>query len=330
MATALDFRALMAEERRRRAEERAKAQEAQKAGYPGVSIPTALQTEAAAAAAASAALPLPQWWQSWLDDFSALAPRAPLDLSTFSVCSERLRGVYYVPDFFSHVEAADHLARLGTMPEDAWVNLRRRRLQNHGGTPHADGMMPERIPLFIKAVMDATVSAGLFDAEQPPNHVLLNEYKRGQGIMPHQDGPLYQPLVAILSLGGPAMLQFWPSLDATKSGEPTASVLCLPNSLLVFREDAYLTHWHGIVEADADIVAEHTGNVATLGAVGFGDKGCRVPRGERRISLTVRRVLKVKDAESRLLTQEALAEEKRKQRWWLTTRGEEDTIVQTS
>ena len=32
-------------------------------------------------------------------------------------------------------------------------------------------------------------------------------YRRGQGIAPHQDGPLYRPMVAILSLAGPGMLQ---------------------------------------------------------------------------------------------------------------------------
>lgn len=32
------------------------------------------------------------------------------------------------------------------------------------------------------------------------NHVLVNEYQPGQGIMAHQDGPLYTPAVAILSL----------------------------------------------------------------------------------------------------------------------------------
>ena len=67
-----------------------------------------------------------------------------------------------------------------------------------------------------------------------------SRYRRGQGIAPHQDGPLYHPVVAILSLAGPAMLQFWPSLRATKDGCPDASVMCLPNSLLVFSEDAYL------------------------------------------------------------------------------------------
>ena len=31
----------------------------------------------------------------------------------------------------------------------------------------------------------------------------------GQGILPHEDGPLYQPTVLILSLSAPAVLRFW-------------------------------------------------------------------------------------------------------------------------
>lgn len=30
----------------------------------------------------------------------------------------------------------------------------------------------------------------------------------GEGIMPHEDGPLYHPAVAILSLGHPAVVRF--------------------------------------------------------------------------------------------------------------------------
>lgn len=30
---------------------------------------------------------------------------------------------------------------------------------------------------------------GIF--KKPPNHVLINEYKVGQGIMAHKDGPVY-------------------------------------------------------------------------------------------------------------------------------------------
>jgi len=37
--------------------------------------------------------------------------------------------------------------------------------------------------------------------------------------MPHQDGPLFAPIVAVLCLGSSSMLEFWDSLAATKRTE---------------------------------------------------------------------------------------------------------------
>lgn len=59
-----------------------------------------------------------------------------------------------------------------------WTNLRNRRLQNHGGIPHAGGMLPEPLPPFLEAVCAAIRDSGVFPVKRPPNHVLLNEYGR--------------------------------------------------------------------------------------------------------------------------------------------------------
>ena len=53
-----------------------------------------------------------------------------------------------------------------------------------------------------------------FGPGQAANHVLVNLYERGEGIMPHEDGPLYYPGACILSLGGPAVMRFHPKRDA--------------------------------------------------------------------------------------------------------------------
>ena len=198
-------------------------------------------------------------------------------------------------------------------------------------------MLQEPVPRFIGQISGLLVETGIFPEDLPPNHVLINSYNRGQGIAPHQDGPLYEPLVAILSLDGPALLQFWPprvdsdgvalapDLNATSADrEPSTSILCEPNSLVVFRGDAYKTHWHGIVSADHDVLAAHTGNLNALsGALKGAAHGTRVERKDRRVSLTVRRVLNVLDDDSRVYTANAMAEEKRKEKWWLASRGEE-------
>ena len=49
----------------------------------------------------------------------------------------------------------------------------------------------------------------LLQTELPDyNHLLINVYPPGIGIMPHFDGPLYRSKVVVLSLGGPALIAF--------------------------------------------------------------------------------------------------------------------------
>lgn len=41
------------------------------------------------------------------------------------------------------------------------------------------------------------------------NHCLINEYLPGQGIMPHEDGAAYHPVVATVSLSGTLVLDVY-------------------------------------------------------------------------------------------------------------------------
>jgi alkylated DNA repair protein alkB family protein 6 len=41
------------------------------------------------------------------------------------------------------------------------------------------------------------------------NHILINKYEVGVGIMPHKDGPLYNPYVVILSIGSDSFFNFY-------------------------------------------------------------------------------------------------------------------------
>ncbi|GAB4816066.1 hypothetical protein N2152v2_003112 [Parachlorella kessleri] len=139
------------------------------------------------------------------------------------------------------------------------------------------------------------------------NHVLVNAYLPGEGIMPHEDGPLYHPAVCILSLGSPAILRFWrkggcseantshqADIDAASpiascSGRQlAASVICEPRSLLIFQGDAYTACLHGI-----DFAIAETVDCSCLNAGACGLRpGDRVPRRGERTSLTIRRVLR--------------------------------------
>ena len=67
--------------------------------------------------------------------------------------------------------------------------------------------MPDRS--WLEALLGRLAQeTGVFGEGQAPNHVLLNAYLPGQGILPHQDGPLYHPGVCIVSLGAPAVMRF--------------------------------------------------------------------------------------------------------------------------
>lgn len=136
-----------------------------------------------------------------------------------------------------------------------------------------------------------------------------NEYVSGQGIMPHKDGPLYHPRVAILSLNSTASLEFWKTLpSSTNPSPPIASVLCEPRSLLIFENEAYTSMYHGILERSHDRVTQ-ADNVGYLNESIRGQEG-PIPRGTR-LSLTVRRVLAVKQSEL-VMTASAMEDEERK------------------
>lgn len=100
----------------------------------------------------------------------------------------------------------------------------------------------------------------------PPNHVLVNSYSPGEGIMPHEDGPLYYPAAAIVSLGSWAVLRFYAKRGGGEEGQSEGgegggeekgkqrdekkksvfSVALAPRSLVVFGGEAYRRMLHGI------------------------------------------------------------------------------------
>eukprot|EP00536_Pseudo-nitzschia_multiseries_P006537 jgi/Psemu1/304234/fgenesh1_kg.140_\ len=70
------------------------------------------------------------------------------------------------------------------------------------------------------------VKQRIFPSSSPPNHVLLNEYQPGQGILPHTDGPLYQDCTATLSLGSDVVIEFSKRLSSDEIGKAkTVSVM---------------------------------------------------------------------------------------------------------
>lgn len=144
----------------------------------------------------------------------------------------------------------------------------------------------------MKPIVDRLDSLGIF-ADSPhkqPNHCLINTYKPGQGIMPHEDGEAYHPTVATVSLGASVVLDIWNKDDQSK---PRWRVVQEPRSLLITKDRMYYDFLHGIaaVETDEDISPETVANWDMLGDL----RGVRDGRLERRtrMSLTYRDVKKV-------------------------------------
>ncbi|KAJ6663627.1 hypothetical protein lerEdw1_009706 [Lerista edwardsae] len=207
---------------------------------------------------------------------------------------------YYIPDFITEAEEEDLLQQVYGAPKPKWTQLSGRRLQNWGGLPHPKGMVLENLPPWLQAYTEKVSSLGAFGGKAA-NHVLVNEYRPGEGIMPHEDGPLYFPTVTTINLGSHTLLDFYhpisrgqhmdeeqgPALQ-TEEQRHTLSLLLEPRSLLVLQEDMYVRYLHGIRFATEDSLTE---KVANLGACGsrVGETLCRGTR----VSLTIRHVPKV-------------------------------------
>ena len=73
------------------------------------------------------------------------------------------------------------------------------------------GMIPEDIPGWLQTVVEKVngLPSSVFPEDKKANHVLLNEYEAGQGIMPHVDGPLFYPTITTVSLGSHTVLDFY-------------------------------------------------------------------------------------------------------------------------
>nr|XP_045368873.1 alpha-ketoglutarate-dependent dioxygenase alkB homolog 6 isoform X3 [Camelus bactrianus] len=99
-------------------------------------------------------------------------------------------------------------------------------------------MVPERLPPWLQRYVDKVSDLSLFGG-LPANHVLVNQYLPGEGIMPHEDGPLYYPTVSTISLGSHTMLDLYeprqpedddPTEQPRPPPQPATSLLLEPRS----------------------------------------------------------------------------------------------------
>ncbi|KAF7119759.1 hypothetical protein RHSIM_Rhsim13G0235500 [Rhododendron simsii] len=160
----------------------------------------------------------------------------------------------------------------------------------YGVYPHSPQVVPLLLTMLYHAnVVEACSWEGgvlygdvMAQYENECNKVACSQGNRDRlsygdiGAGPHQDGPAYLPVVAILSLGSPVVMDFTPHSSLTLcintvikdiedkfpdggagdfetekrlSGHHAFSVLLMPRSLLIFKDEAYLDYLHGIKDS---------------------------------------------------------------------------------
>ncbi|KAH7135535.1 hypothetical protein B0J11DRAFT_426907 [Dendryphion nanum] len=240
---------------------------------------------------------------------------------------------YYIHDFITTEEEASLLQKI---PSQRWISLSHRRLQAHPSTlTKSNTLLGAPLPQYlVNPIVDRFKTLGIFDhtPHKGPNHVLINEYRRGEGIMPHEDGNAYADAVATISLGSALCLDIIPKSvsdeeramndeetnaaggfekNGTLSSVPNSPslqhklptrILQEPRSLLVTTSGAYMDLLHGIspIEVDENLNSSTVANWGLLASHRvFEQTGGLNERGTR-ISLTYRDVLKVSSAANKV------------------------------
>ncbi|GFF24324.1 alpha-ketoglutarate-dependent dioxygenase alkB homolog 6 [Aspergillus udagawae] len=214
---------------------------------------------------------------------------------------------FYIADFITEEEEELLLQKITTAPLPRWTQLSHRRLQTWpSALTTSNTLIASPLPSWLVSpiINPRLNSLGIFVGAPhgAPNHVLVNEYCPGQGIMPHEDGAAYYPLVATVSLGAPIVLDLYPKPGLSNDGnhnvvggarQPQYRILQERRSLLVTRRSIYTDFLHGIAETrkDDNLSAD---TICNWDLLRERDRyQCGWYERETRISLTYRDVLKV-------------------------------------
>lgn len=162
--------------------------------------------------------------------------------------------------------------------------------------PHKNGMIAETIPGWLQLYVDKINNLGVLGAHKA-NHVLVNEYLSGQGIMPHSDGPLFYPIISTISCGSHTVLELQKAQaeevdtvrEKDKKDAEAVQILVERRSLLMVKDDAYHKYLHSIAQQTEDLILPTISNIEMCENV---DEKNRWLKRERRVSLTIRHVPK--------------------------------------
>ncbi|KAL5478988.1 hypothetical protein ACEPAI_2276 [Sanghuangporus weigelae] len=233
------------------------------------------------------------------------------NLSLSTIDSDGIPQAYYIPEFISEDEERYLLRQIYDAPKPKWKNLENRRLQVWGmnlfspytyAVPHnipggdltpSNKLLAQALPSFLTNYPDVVGrlrATGAFSKSKhgAPNHVIVNEYLPLQGIMPHEDGPSYHPVVATISLGSHTVFHYYryktestsgvprmsdslsdhgqindvdPAQSSSPGGHgrvidmsrPVLSLLLEPRSLVITTQQLYTDHLHGIDPLSEDV-----------------------------------------------------------------------------
>lgn len=221
--------------------------------------------------------------------------------------------VYYIPNFITKGEESVILGKIASAPKPRWKVLSHRRLQSWPSDLTRDTLLESALPSWlIDPIIPRLLSVPVSASDQTcnifsnsphgaPNHVLINEYLPGQGIMPHKDGAAYYPVVCTVSLGGSLCLDFYGTNEsASTESKPRWKIFQEPRSLLITTGQMYTGYLHGIadVTTDTELNSESIANWPLLGAPDMLETG--IYHRQTRTSLTYRDVLKVSKLGSKL------------------------------
>lgn len=241
--------------------------------------------------------------------------------------------VYYVPDYINEDEESQILSMVRNTPADLKSELKKRTVQEWGCTMCAECeksfVSDTNMPPWVQQCSDMLMYDGIFTPSTFLNSVRIHEYKRGEGIGPHCDGPIYVPCVTVLSLASTSVMHFYPHQqpyldrpmdhynDTFKFSEgkigaqvPLMTVVMEPRSLLVFADTAYYYYPHGVSDKEVDDLSPSTaGEVVNRHLLR--DKAIMSVERRYRVSITTRNLL------TRCNHQPARAEYSMKRSWYL-------------
>jgi alkylated DNA repair protein alkB family protein 6 len=147
-----------------------------------------------------------------MSDSAASKPNATTASLDGYLVKSMPNAVHYISNFISPVEESQLLQEIHSQPKPKWTVLSHRRLQTHPYALTASNvLLAAPLPAWLSSLVPRMQALGIWDLSPhaAPNHVLINEYNPGEGIMPHEDGGAYYGCVATVSLGAPIVLDIY-------------------------------------------------------------------------------------------------------------------------